>query len=574
MYCKPGIIIIFSLFFLLSCGDSSNGTKTIKNIESNASLSEHTKEFRKDIIKVGKNVHVAIGYSLANSIMIEGDTSTIIVDTTESIESAKAVKKEFEKISKKPVKAIIYTHNHTDHIFGSRAWEDTNPEIYAHETTEFHIKRIVNKLRRIISIRSMRMFGNYLDEKGVVNAGIGPFLSITEKSSLGVILPTKTFSETMDVSISGVRLKLIHAPGETDDQIYVWLPDEKILLCGDNFYKAFPNLYTIRGTKFRSLEQWYKSVDTMRYLEPAHLVPSHSRPLSGSGTIYKILTDYRDAIQFIHDQSIKGINQGLTPDELVEKIKLPEHLAKSPYLQEFYGKVSWSVRSVFSGNLGWFDGNPASLQPLATHEKAKRFADLAGGEENLLNKARTAFGKDDFQWVLVLTDQLLLLDKGNTAAKELRIKALISLGEKDINPNARHYYLTRALELRDGFTAKGKVSGTGAKTVHNFPLDGFFSAMSVHLNADACMDMNKKVTFKFTDTGEIYTIHVRHGVSEIQPRMLKNPDIIAAMNSKIWKEMLAKLRNPVSVFASGKIHMVKGGKMELISFLKLFREVE
>ena len=165
------------------------------------------------------------------------------------------------------------------------------------------------------------MFGTFLDDAALVNAGIGPCLGIHENSTMGLVRPTHTFEETLEQEISGVRFELVFAPGETNDQIFVWLPDKKVLLPGDNIYQSFPNLYTIRGTPYRDVNKWVESLDKMRALRPEHLVPSHTMPISGADKIYEILTDYRDAIQYVHDQTIRGMNRGLTPDELVETIR-------------------------------------------------------------------------------------------------------------------------------------------------------------------------------------------------------------------------------------------------------------
>ena len=123
-----------------------------------------------------------------------------------------------------------------------------------------------------------------------------------------------------------------------------------------NFYKSFPNLYAIRGTAYRDVTLWVKSLDKMRKLRAQYLVPHHTRPLKGAEKIYETLTNYRDAIQYVHDQTIRWMNKGLTPQAIVEKVKLPNHLAHRPYLREYYGTVQWSVRAIFNGYLGWFHG--------------------------------------------------------------------------------------------------------------------------------------------------------------------------------------------------------------------------
>ena len=341
------------------------------------SLAAQSDLFERRVVEVTDGVHVAIGFGLANSILIEGTDGSIIVDAMGSVESARAVKAAFDRITSKPIRAIIYTHNHADHVFGGKGFvEDPDRagvEILAHETTEYYIDRVVGILRPVLSRRSSRMFGSSLDrgEHGMVNCGIGPALEIHPDATLGLLRPTRTFADRLELTIAGVELHLVHAPGETNDQLFVWLPEARVLLPGDNVYRAFPNLYTIRGTLYRDVLEWAHSIDAMRALRPAHLVPSHTEPISGEAEIDGILLAYRDAIQFVHDQTIRGINRGRTPDELVLDVELPPHLANHPYLQELYGTVEWSVRAIYTGYLGWFDGNAATLSPVPPVGRAR-----------------------------------------------------------------------------------------------------------------------------------------------------------------------------------------------------------
>jgi alkyl sulfatase BDS1-like metallo-beta-lactamase superfamily hydrolase len=425
-------------------------------------------------------------------------------------------------------------------------------------------------VRPIIYTRSMRQFGTFLSEADLVNAGIGPRLRYDPSSNtVSIIRPNKTFSgDSLDVEIAGLKLHLAHAPGETPDQIYVWLPDKKALLCADNYYKSFPNLYAIRGTSYRDVMDWVRSLDKMRTLQAEYLVPSHTKPIQGKDKIYEILTNYRDAIQFVHDQTVRGMNQGLTPDQLVERVKLPQHLARQPYLHEYYGTVAWSVRSIFTGYLGWFNGNPTELDPLSPKERAKRFADLAGGKELLIKHAKKAVENSDYQWALVLTDQLLELDPELKEAIDLRASALKALGEHQISANGRHYYLTKALELQNKIKlGQAKVSKEVAYTI---PLKAIFSSMAVNLDPVKSAQTDTIVGFRFPDTGETYTVHVRKGVAEIQPRFPDNPSLSVTVDSPVWKEIAARIRSPALAYAKGEVK-IEGGVLNLVEFLGLFK---
>ncbi len=564
------VLMVFALLLSLvitGC-DAPSSSQSTGDVRAPRDLAEHTKEFTKEVIKVTDGVWVAVGYGLANSIMLEGDDGLVIIDTMETIEEAEAVKQAFRQISQKPIVAIIYTHNHADHIFGAKGFaESEDVDVYAHETTSYYIDRVVNVIRPIIRVRSARMFGSHLEGEALENAGIGPHLGIGPGSTLDVLRPTKTFSSSMAVTIAGIDVELVHAPGETNDQLFVWLPKQKVLMPGDNVYKAFPNLYTIRGTSYRDVIAWAKSIDKMRKLRPAFLVPSHTRPVIGEALIDRTLTDYRDAIQFVHDQTVYWMNRGLTPDEIVEKVKLPEHLLASPFLDEFYGQVNWSVRSVFSGYLGWFDGNPSSLNPLPPVQKARHMAELAGGEKGLYQQALKAYEQQQYQWALELTDYLRVLAVQSVAVDSIRQQSLSALGEAESNPNARHYYLTQANELAEGFEA-GLTIPTKKSMVHGLPLDGIFQSMSVNLNIEAAGDLQRVINFTFPDVDQQYSLSLRVGVLEVEPYLQPNADITVTLPSTLWKEMAAKTTNPLVAFASGEID-IEGSKLDLIKFLGL-----
>ncbi len=562
------IIIVFSLLICLTGCEDRHEKAAFENIQTVDALKQHSKEFTKRVEKVTDGVYVAIGFGLANSVLLEGDDGVVIVDTMECVEAAGKVRKAFEQITQKPVKAVIYTHNHADHVFGASVFaDDPSIPVYAHESTSGYIDRVVSMLRPILTRRSMRMFGNFLDENSLVNSGIGARLNLNQDSTIGIVRPTRIFSDELTDTVAGIQFKLIHVPGETNDQILVWLPDKKVLLPGDNIYKTFPNLYTIRGTMYRDVKQWVNSLDKMRALKPEYLVPCHTGPIAGADNIYRVLTDYRDGIAYVHDQTIRGINLGLTPDELVETIHLPTHLADSPYLQEFYGTVAWSVRSIFDGNLGWFDGNPSKLFPLPPDERARNIAKLAGGGDELQLKAEQAFTDGDYQWAIELTDYLVRLTPNSKSAADLRVKTLIALGEKQSNPNARHYYLTCAAELGQGLTIHQQGNPT-PEMVHSFPMARFFDSLAVNLDPEKSADVQQTVQFIFPDSNENYFVRIRRGATEIQPELADTPNITVTVDSKIFKEMLGKLRNPITTIATE--FDIDGGKVAFLKFMAMF----
>ena len=556
------------LFFLFSCSE----TEPIEAAKEATpeDLINHTEEFRKEIIEVTEGIHVAVGFALANAIMIEGDGSNVIIDTTGTVETAQEVKDLFDSINSNPVEAIIYTHNHGDHTYGASVFAEDSTEIYAHESTGKYLSRVIGILRPIISSRSSRMFGNVLPREEVENNGIGPFLEIgRDGRKPGLLYPTKTFSDKLAFTAAGIKIELYHAPGETNDQLFVWLPEKRALFPGDNFYKTFPNLYTIRGTPYRDLVGWVNSIDMMRYLEPEYLVPSHTRPLVGAKTINNLLTTYRDAIQYIHDQTIRLMNMGMEPDEIAESLILPKHLGDSPYLQEFYGSPAWSAKNVFSGYLGWFDGNPSSLKPLPKREEATNIINLAGGWDKLFQEAEQSYLNEEFQWSLQLTDYLLRMKPDDRQTQLLRQSALVALGAKESNPNSRYYYLSSARELDENYKPND-ILLPDIDVVKKYPIEAMMEVLKVNVIPEKSIDKDMQLLFTFTDSTKTFSLFLRKGVLEIQPFMIPGSSVQVKSKEEDLKAILSGIKSlPVSL-VNGTLE-IEGSRADLLSFFSSLR---
>ena len=397
---------------------------------------------------INERIRCFVGFGHSNCTVIEGETSLILIDALDSGERARRLKEKLEQETGKTVETIIYTHGHPDHRGGAGAFQDTVKEIIAFAPKRVQLK-YTERLNKVLGERTRRQFGYALTEEECITQGIG----IREGHAVGdgvyeFLPPTTVYTEEkVERTIDGVRLELKAAVGETDDQIFVWLPDDQVLCCGDNYYGCWPNLYAIRGSQYRDIAAWTDSLKEIMAYPAKALLPGHTRPILGQEKIQEVLGNFCGAIESVLLQTLDCMNQGMTEFETAEAVKLPEEYLGLPYLGEFYGTIDWSVRAIYHGYLGWFDGNPTNLNRLPDCVMAEEILDLAG-EEAVYARAEERYGEGNYQMTVQLCD--LILQAGGRKEKEaqkLKGKSLMKLAERITSANGRHYYIDCAKEL-------------------------------------------------------------------------------------------------------------------------------
>ncbi|MEM8979491.1 MAG: alkyl/aryl-sulfatase [Pseudomonadota bacterium] len=416
-------------------------------------LQAHPAYFKSEIVQLADNVYQAFGFAASNVYMIIGDEGLIIVDTSETTAAAANILAEFRKISKLPIKTIILTHSHRDHVSGASVFaEGGEPEILA--STRFSDDSLFVASAhplptKAMQVRTKRQFGiglSYPDE--IVGIGVGPGDRPLKGMGAGALPPTRRIGdERAKLTLHGVDLEVVHAPGETPDHLVVWYPEKKVLISGDNFYRSFPNLYAIRGTAYRDFDTWADTMDLLLSFAPDVLAPGHTKALFGAEDINEALSNYRDAIRYVVNETRVGMDAGRTIDELAHSVKLPPELADKPYLREYYGRVDFAVRAYFVGTMGWFDGNPTSLDPLAPSAEADRMIALAGGPEAMAEAVEKAWNSGDIQWAMQLVDHLIAAGVAAEANRKIKAQLLLERAEDQINCPTRHYYIQCAKEL-------------------------------------------------------------------------------------------------------------------------------
>ena len=562
------ILFYLLLALIISCNDNNKN-----NTDNSAPFSGdiHVDDdfyFEKGIYQVVDNVYVAIGYGLANSVLIIGETGNIIIDTTEDPKLGKQINDEFKKISNLPNEAIIYTHSHVDHWRGAPGFYEEGTKVYAHSTFQKGFFDQNNLLRPILTERGMKQFGHFLPDSLKKGHGLGFTLNFDFEQP-PVIYPTKFLQDqTSLISVGGINLEIQHTPGETDDQIIIYYPEKEVVISADNYYMRFPNLYTIRGTSYRDSKSWYQSVDAMRSYKPEYLISCHGPFLSGKDVIEERLTIYRDAIQYIHDYAVRGANLGKTPDELVEEFEYPSYFLENYDLQEKYGKVSWSIRNVYNGYLGFFDGKAVNLEPLSAKQRAKFMFELIGSKEQLVDEINKAINLKNYQWAAELSDIGLLNFPNDNQIKKLYSSALENLSLMEKNPIARNYYLSEAYELSERINPNLEYT-ISAEQAKNIPLSTFFDAMGPRLDPEKAKDKLIKVGFNITDQNTTYSVVIRNQIAEISTSYDDSYDIIVSVDSNTWKGMVLNTINPLTAFASGKI-TVSGNQLQFIEFSNMF----
>ena len=399
-----------------------------------------------EVTEAAEGVYVATGFGPSNSAVIVGEDALILVDALHSAAAAERAAAAYRERVDLPFAAVIYTHGDRSHVAGAAAFTGHyfTPEVYAR--ANFRLRRSAPGVEA--RKRRQRQKGLLLDERQRAVTVIDP-LPVEEDSGARYLPPDRLFyGDRYRLRISGVTLELVAAPGETQDQLYVWLPERRVLITGGNFYPAFPGDLDGIGNHAADLEQWARSLDRMRAEKAEVLIPGHLEPLFGAAVIDRSLADYAAALRFVRDETLRGIDAGLGPDDLAAAIRLPPNLASSPVLAQSHGALDWAVRSVYARHMGWFDGRADSLVPLAPRTLAWRLHELAAGGVSLDQALDGALLLRDFRWAAYLADQLMIIEPAEERHAERKSQALEGMAQSLENPQARNYLLSAARELR------------------------------------------------------------------------------------------------------------------------------
>ncbi|MEH6943887.1 alkyl sulfatase dimerization domain-containing protein [Bacillus sp. JJ722] len=552
-------------------------TKIGQNGEvANSKLIEHTKTFEKRTIKITDGVFQVIGVGLANTTMIEGKEGMIIIDTGDGIEEAEEHLEAFRKITDKPVSAIIYTHWH--YTMGARVYvpegQEDSVEIWGHELVDHNLSSNRGELLLTTTKKAATQFAMFLPPNGsdsCPNLAIGSYFLDREKGrTIGYIKPNRTVSEAYKTVIDGINVELIPSVSDTNDGLIIWLPDKGVAI-NNLIWGVFPNIGAIRGDSFRDPREWIDSIKKIRALKPTHILGVHGLPISGTKESEKAIEDYHDGMQFVYDQTVRGINLGLSQEDLVEFVKLPPHLEDSPILQPFYGEVANAVRGIYSGLIGWYGNDTATIHPVSKKVEAEKIIKGFGGLEKVVDEAQRAYDEQEFAWTAQLITYVLKLEPNHKLSRQIKALSLRKLAETTPSTITRNFYLTQVLELEEKIPPNLSIVNSGS-LLNTFKPEAYMHFLRVKLDPLKSENINQMMAIILTDSNDELGLHIRKGLAEVVNFKTNStiPDLTILTTCKDFAQLLTgeiTLENALTV---GNITIKNGNKEEVSNFFAMF----
>ncbi len=531
------------------------------------------------LFEVTKGIYQLRGFDLANMTLIQGENGWIVVDPLTAKEtSARAWAFAMQHLPKKPITAVIFTHSHMDHfggvtgILSPEEAKADNVRIIAPQgfMEEAVSENIIAGIA--MSRRALYMYGSRLprSERGHIDTGLGKEPAM---GSIGILTPTEIISQTTEKKvIDGVRFVFQNVPAsEAPAELTFYLSDFKTFCGAEIASRCLHNLYTPRGTKVRDAQKWSGYIDEAIDLfgEADIYMGVHHWPIWGNDRVVDFLKKQRDIYKYIHDQTVRMANAGLTPREISAELEFPESMRTTFANRGYYGTLSHNAKAVYQFYFGWYDGNPAHLNPLPPVESATRYVAFMGGADSVLAKARASFDKGEYRWTAEVLNHLVFAEPGNKQARELLARTYDQLGYRAESGPWRDVYLTGAYELRHGGPEKGLDISNAMELLEQTPISKFLDSMAVRLNGSKADGKNLMINLVFTDLGQNYVLHVKNAVLH---HKMAPPDSEANATLNITHQMFLNMATNtagIKDFLFSDDIQISGSKIDLIRFFAL-----
>ncbi len=533
---------------------------------------EHTSRLERKLYTVGDNAWCMVGNGLSNQTFVRGPEGLIAIDTGESVEEMRSALTELRQHTDEPVVACIYSHFH--YVNGTQAIAEepgnSDFQIYAHSGIEANLARFGGEIAPRSGRGLVHQFGTSLPRSGadgLLHCGLGLFYRNPEHApfTAGYIPAQHTFDEVMTTTLAGLEVHMVHAPSDATDSITIWFPD--LSLCVNNLvWPALFNVYAIRGEEYRDPRILLDGIDQIAAFKPQHLACTHGPPLSGPD-VSTTIRNYRDSIQFLWDQTVRGANQGVSLDELVHRIRLPSHLADSYFTQELYGLAEHHVRQIHAGLFGWFDENEGNLFPLPTADRAERLIEGFGGREVVRDQAKSALESNDHRWALELASWLACVSDPASDDQQLLAGVLRAIARQTPSANLRNWCLTKALALEGDIDLSHHYTHRFSyRAVANSPPGRFIPTLRVLVDPARAEGMDKELAWHFPE-GVRHGLHVRNSVAV--PTDGTDASLSLMLSTETWAEILAN-KTTLSACLEAGIISVEGEESEILAFFQVF----
>jgi alkyl sulfatase BDS1-like metallo-beta-lactamase superfamily hydrolase len=548
------------------------------------------------LFRVTEGVYQVRGFDLANMTIIEGESGWIIIDPLTAAETAEsALLFAQSHLGIKPIKAILFTHSHIDHFGGVQGILKHIPEGQKKSLRVIAPKGFIEEATSeniiagtAMSRRAMFMYGQRLPRsvRGHIGSGLGKGPAF---GSFGLIPATEVISDTPTaLDIDGVPFIFQYTPeSEAPAEFTFYLPKQRAFCGAELVSRNMHNLYTLRGAKVRDALAWSAYIEqaSQDFSEADVYFGSHHWPLWGRQNIQSFLSKQSDTYKYIHDQTVRLMNQGYTPNEIAEQIKLPKALEENFSTRGYYGTLKHNSKAVYQAYMGWFNGNPATLDPLPESEAASRYIEMMGGAQIVLDKASQRFDKvnevstadvnKEYRWLAQLLNQLVFAEPKNQAAKSLLAKVYDQLAYQSESAPWRDFYLTGAFELRNGPPLQGIDPAIMKDVLIYTPVEKFFDSMAVNLNGPAAEGEHLSVRINFTDLEKSYLLALDNSVLRYEQLGQEK-----AASNTVLADATLNLTHPLFVnivvgeagltqSLLGEDLSIEGSRLDLLSFFSL-----
>lgn len=477
---------------------------------------------KQGLYEVVEGIYQVRGLDLSNISFIEGDTGVIVIDPLVSTETAAAALSLYrEHRGDRPVVAVIYTHSHVDHfggVLGVTTQADVDAGKVAVLAPEGFVEHAVQEniyAGTAMTRRAAYMYGTVLDRgpQGQVGCGLGQTPSTGE---VAIIVPTVDITTTGEThTIDGVEIEFQMAPGtEAPAEMHFYFPRYRALCMAENATHNLHNLLTLRGALVRDPHGWsgYLTEAIDSFGDRSDVVfASHHWPTWGQDRIIEFLSLQRDLYGYLHDQTLRQLNQGFTGIEIAETFQMPPALQKAWNTHGYYGSVSHNVKAIYQRYMGWFDGNPARLWAHPPEALSPRYVAAIGGVDRVVEVAQQAFDDGDLRWAATLLDHAIFTDENHAGARALYADTLEQLAYGAECAPWRNFFLAGATELRVGNFGT-PTQTTSVTMLSQLSPEQMFDALSLSVNGPAAWDLDLALDISFADLGANYRLTLRNGV--------------------------------------------------------------